>query len=195
MLMKLTALIKGKVALAALGVLLVGGGGATVAVAASNGQLHALGLQAGAQNTAHASASGTPGKGRDGSHVEGLLTACDASAGTIKVTDEQGKAYSYVVKSTTRFVGDTGAHAAGATTAYGLTQLCALTSKVKVQVQATATTSGSTTTLTADKITVEGPGTGDSQSGAGAKPSETPGAKPEGTPGARPSETPGARAA
>jgi hypothetical protein len=110
-----------------------------------------------------------------------MLTACDANAGTISITNEQETAYIFIVNASTTFVGDTHDHSGSSTARFGLTQLCALLNKVKVQVQATASTSGFTVTLTAEKITVEGPGTGD---GSGNEPTEIPDAHPTGTHGA-----------
>lgn len=165
MLTKLTTLVKGKVAAAVIGVILVGGGGGAVAVAATQGHLNGLGLQMASNQS---DSTETPDShSKDGSHAEGMLTACDATANTIGVTDEQGTAFAFNVTSSTKFVGDIHGNDKGGSTSasnptFGLTDLCALVNKIKVQVQATASTSGSTTTYNADKITVEGQGTGDS---------------------------------
>ena len=163
MMPKLTALFQSKVAAAVLGVLLVGGSGGAVAVAATQGHLNGLGLQMGKNDSTE-----TPGSGpKDGSHAEGMLTACDTTGNTIGVTDEHSKVYAFTVTSDTKFNGDIhgndkGGSSSASHTTFGLSDLCPLVNKVKVQVQATASTSGSTTTYNADKITVEGPGTGDS---------------------------------
>jgi hypothetical protein len=57
---KLTTPIKGKVAIAVLGALALVGGGGAVAVAASQGQLHALGIQLGSQNHGKSDSTETP---------------------------------------------------------------------------------------------------------------------------------------
>ena len=177
MMPKLTSLLQSKVAAAVLGVLLVGGSGGAVAVAATQGHLSGLGLQLGASK--QSDSTETPDSHeQDGSHAEGMLTACDTTASTIGVTDEHSKTFTFTVTADTKFNGDDhegdkgGSSGGSTTTTFGLSDLCALVNKVKVQVQATATTSGSTTTFTADKITVEGPGTGDSSDGEG-KPEST----------------------
>lgn len=176
MLTKLTTLVKGKVAAAVIGVILVGGSGGAVAVAATQGHLNGLGLQmASNQNDS----TETPDShSKDGSHAEGKLTACDTTANTIGVTDEHGTAFTFDVTSSTKFVGeihgnDKGGSTSASNPTFGLTDLCALVNKVKVQVQATASTSGSTTTFNADKITVEGSGTGDSSGDSTDKPEST----------------------
>jgi hypothetical protein len=173
MMPKLTSLLHSKVAAAVLGVLLVGGSGGAVAVAATQGHLNGLGLQMGKSDSTETPDSGP----KDGSHAEGMLTACDTTASTIGVTDEQSKVFTFTVTSDTTFNGDihgnnkggndSGGSSSASNTTFGLSDLCALVNKVKVQVQATASTSGSTTTYNADKITVEGPGTGDSSDGSG----------------------------
>jgi hypothetical protein len=173
MLPKLTSLFQSKVAAAVLGVLLVGGSGGAVAVAATQGHLNGLGLQMGKSDSTETPDSGS----KDGSHAEGMLTACDTTGKTIGVTDEHSKVYTFAVTSDTRFNGDThgnnkggndsGGSSSASNTTFGLSDLCALVNKVKVQVQATASTSGSTTTYNADKITVEGPGTGGSGDNSG----------------------------
>lgn len=178
MMPKLTALFQSKVAAAVLGVLLVGGSGGAVAVAATQGHLNGLGLQ---MNSKSASTETSDSESKDGSHAEGMLTACDTTASTIGVTDEHSKVYTFTVTSDTTFNGDihgnnkggndsggsSSAASSAANTTFGLSDLCALVNKVKVQVQATAATSGSATTYNADKITVEGPGTGDSSDDTG----------------------------
>ena len=169
MLMKIAALMKGKVAAAVLGVVLVGGGGGAVAVAATQGHLSGLGLQMASSHSKQNDSTETPGANpKDGSHTEGKLTACDATASTVGVTDEKGTVFTFTVTSSTKFNGDIHGNDKGGSTSasnptFGLTDLCALVNKVKVQVQATASTSGSTTTYNADKITVEGQGTGNGE--------------------------------
>ncbi|HEX8731102.1 MAG TPA: hypothetical protein VF725_03480, partial [Ktedonobacterales bacterium] len=99
MLAKLTALLKSKVALAAVTAVVVGGGGAGVAVAAHNGNLSTLGVNF--NNESHTEtpeAHGTP----EHPHtigVEGLLASCATSATppTITVTDHAGKSWTFVI--------------------------------------------------------------------------------------------------
>jgi hypothetical protein len=175
MLAKVLTVVKSKVALAVLGVILVGGGGGAVAAAASSGHLQGLGLQLGVSR-----GDSTHGKSDNRGHAEGMLTACDATAGTITVTDAGGTASVFTVTSTTTFVGDIHGNNKGGSTGasnptFTLTDLCALVNKVKVQVQATASTSGSTTTYDATKVTVEGQGTsGDGSSDSTGKPPTVP---------------------
>lgn len=108
MLAKLTALLKSKVALAAVAAVVVGGGGGAAAVAAHNGNLSTLGV-----NFSQDSQNGTPKADGTSDHahttsVEGLLTACATTATppTISVTDSAGKSWTFVITSTTRFNGD-----------------------------------------------------------------------------------------
>lgn len=181
MLAKALLVVKSKAALAILGLLVVGGGGGAVALAASQGHLNGLGIQMAAskeQSTNHASSNSQ-------GHAEGMLTACDATAGTITVTDAQGKATNFTVDAKTTFNGDIhGNNSGGSTSAsnptFALKDLCALVNTVKVQVQSTASTSGGATTYTATKVTVEGPGTGGAGAGNGngagaGKPTTVPG--------------------
>ena len=179
MMMKLMALMKGKVAAAVIGVILVGGGGGAVAVAATQGHLSGLGLQMASSNTKQNDSTETPGVSpKNGSHAEGMLTACDATASTIGVTDEHGTVYPFTVTTSTTFNGDIhgndkGGSSSASNPTFGLTDLCPLVNKVKVQVQATATTTGSTTTFNADKITVEGQGAGSGSGEGSGKPEST----------------------
>lgn len=186
MLTKLMTLVKGKVAAAVLGVVLVGGGGGAVAVAAAQGHLNGLGLQSASSDSNQKNSTDSSGaNSKDGSHAEGMLTACDATGNTIGVTDAKGTVYTFAVTTSTKFNGDIHGNDKGGSTsasnpAFGLTDLCALLNKVKVQVQATASTSGSTTTYSADKITVEGQGTGEGSTSEGngkAESTETPDAQ------------------
>ena len=71
MLSKALTLVKSKAAAAVLGVLLVGGGGSAVAVAATQGHLNGLGLQLAStkgQSSDHSNASNR-------GHAEGTLAA------------------------------------------------------------------------------------------------------------------------
>lgn len=185
MLAKALTVVKSKIALAVLGVALVGGGGSAVALAASSGHLSGLGLQM-ASSHGDSSTNGNQGKSNDRGHAEGTLTACDATGGAITVTDEAGTATTFTVNANTTFVGDIHENDSGGSTsaskpAFTLSDLCALVNKVKVQVQATTSTSGSTTTYDATKVTVEGSDTtgsssdssGGDSSGAG-KPTDVP---------------------
>lgn len=196
MLAKALTVVKSKVALAVLGVILVGGSGGAVAAAAHSGQLHGLGLQLGA---AHGDSSGSSqGKSDDRAHAEGLLTACDPSTGAISVKDAQGVTHAFIVTSTTRFEGDIhsaqdashgksdgkgastvqagSGSAAAANATFTLNDLCKLVNTIDVQVQATASTSGSTTAYDATKVTAQGaPGASDDSK---AEPTEQPQATP-----------------
>ena len=102
MMPKLLTLVKSKTAVAVAGVLLVGGSGGAVAVAAQTGHLNGIGLQL-ATTKGDSSASDSNG---EHAHAEGLLTACSTS-GSISVTDEKGTVYTFNVTSDTKFVGDT----------------------------------------------------------------------------------------
>lgn len=164
MLAKLLTLVKGKAAAAVLGVLLVGGSGGAVAMAATQGHLSGLGLQMASSQGQSSDHSSDHSSSTDRGRAEGTLTACGAKAGTISVTDAQGTVHTFTVSSDTTFNGNIhGNNSGGSTSAsnptFNLTDLCALKNQVKVQVQATASTSGGKTTFTATKVTVEGPGT------------------------------------
>lgn len=138
MLSKVALLVKSKVALAALGVAVVGTGG-TAALAAT-GHLPSLPAQSNATQSAH-------GDNGDGNHghtvsIEGTLKAYNAGAKTISVQAEDAKSATTIgVNNDTRV---NGAQA---------TKLSDLTANIghKVQVQATKQSNGS---LVAWKITV-----------------------------------------
>lgn len=151
MLSKLTLLLKSKVALAAIGALVVGGGG--TAVAAAVAQSHTS-----ANPSAHATATHGD-QGDNGNHghtvaVEGTLKAYDAGAKTISVVPEDGKdAQTIAVNGDTRVNGEHATSLADLANAIGH----------KVEVQATKQSDGS---LLAWKITVGGMANGgDGQSG------------------------------
>lgn len=183
---KLTMLMKGKVAAAVLGVILVGGGGGAVAVAATQGRLSGLGIQMASSAQQNSSTGASSASPKDGSHAEGMFTCTlDAQGnptGEITVTDAQNDQYSFNVTSSTVFNGDIhgndkGGAASGSTSAsnptFDLSSLCDLAGKVKIQVQGSAA-AGSSTTFDADKITVEGPGSGGAVTGEGnGKPEST----------------------
>jgi hypothetical protein len=105
MLSKIAALAHSKVALAALGVMLVGGGGSAVAVAATSSHLSTLGVNL---SEAHSSTE-TPDSHAHTMGIEGLLTACSTTStpATISVKDSAGKRWTLVVSATTKFNGDT----------------------------------------------------------------------------------------
>jgi hypothetical protein len=143
---KALLVVKSKLALAVLGVLVVGGGGTTVAVAATGGHVPVLSALVG--NTQHA-AKKTPDTGSDASShahtisLEGVLKGYDAGAGTISVLGTGDTSATTIdVNSKTEVNGD---HAS---------TLSDLTKSIghKVQVQATKQSDGS---LLAWKITVE----------------------------------------
>lgn len=116
MLSKILAVTHSKVALAVLGVVLVGGGGSAVAVAATTGHLSTLGVNLASENSNANSSSHAHTIG-----VEGLLTACSTSTppATISVTDSAGKSWTFVVSATTKINGDTHTDASGASSATG----------------------------------------------------------------------------
>lgn len=124
MLAKIATLAKSKAAIAVLGVVLVGGGSSAVAVAATTGHLSTLGVDL---NSAGKSSSADSHAHTVG--VEGLLVACNTTTtpNTISVKDKDGKSWTFVVSSTTKFngavhtegSGSTGANAGGASTAKG----------------------------------------------------------------------------
>jgi hypothetical protein len=101
MLSKIAALAHSKVALAALGVVLVGGGGSAVAVAATSSHLSTLGVNL---SEAHSSTE-TPDSHAHTMGIEGLLTACSTTStpATISVKDSAGKRWTLVVSATTKF--------------------------------------------------------------------------------------------
>ena len=178
MLARALAVVKSKVALAVLGAIVLTGGGGAVALAASHGHGVGLGLSSG-WGGAHGASSG---QGQNHPHAEGTLTACDATAGTISVTDAQGAVHVFQVSATTRFNGDIhgssahGSSSAHGAAAFGLKDLCALVNHVKVQVQGTATPAGSTMTATATKVTVQG---ADGASDTSPEPTEAPERTPD----------------
>lgn len=140
MLSKLTVLLKSKVALAAIGALVVGGGGTAVAAAVAHSNTQA---NPSAQATAHA------GQGDDGNHghtvgIEGTLKAYDSGAKTISVVPEHDTAAQTIsVDDNTRVNGENASKLDDLTKAVGH----------KVEVQATKQSDGS---LLAWKVTVEG---------------------------------------
>lgn len=148
MLSKVAALVKSKVALAALGVVLAGTGG-TAALAAT-GHLPTLPSQSNATQNAD---------GNNDNHghtvsIEGTLKAYNAGAKTISVQEADAKSPTTIgVNSDTRVNGDQA------------TKLSDLTANIghKVQVQATKQSNGS---LVAWKITVTG-ATDDHSQGSG----------------------------
>jgi hypothetical protein len=111
MLPKLATLVKSKTAIAVLGVVLVGGSGGAVAMAATTGHLAPLGVDLGASTdqTKTPEKAETPDSHAHTTSVEGLLAACDTSAtpNTISVTDKAGKSWTFVITTTTKFNGDT----------------------------------------------------------------------------------------
>ena len=116
MLSKILAVTHSKVALAVLGVVLVGGGGSAVAVAATTGHLSTLGVNLASENSNANSSSHAHTIG-----VEGLLTACSTSTppATISVTDSAGKSWTFVVSATTKINGDTHTDASQGSSATG----------------------------------------------------------------------------
>ena len=113
MLAKLALLAQSKVAIAALGVVLVGGGGTAVAVAATTGHLPFENTQTEstqAESTHEANNDqGTPDAG-DHAHTvsfEGALTKCQGTPATsIVITLKDGKSQVIAVNSKTRIVGE-----------------------------------------------------------------------------------------
>lgn len=139
---KLLALVHNKIALAVIGVMLVGGSGAAVA-AATHGQL-GLASSAAAQSTHTSKADDNSGNHAHTVSIEGKLTAYDTNAKTISVQTEDSKSPTTIkVDANTRVNGE---HASS---------LKDLTSAVGhgVQVQATKQSDNS---LLAWKITVQG---------------------------------------
>lgn len=141
MLSKLTLLLKSKVALAAIGALVVGGGGTAVAAAVAHSNTQA-------NPSAHATATHGD-QGDNGNHghtvaIEGTLKAYDSGAKTISVVPEhETAAQSISVDDNTRVNGENASKLADLASAVGH----------KVEVQATKQSGGS---LLAWKITVEG---------------------------------------
>lgn len=178
MLAKIATLAKSKAAIAVLGVVLVGGGSSAVAVAATTGHLSTLGVDL---NSAGKSSSADSHAHTVG--VEGLLVACNTTTtpNTISVKDKDGKSWTFVVSSTTKFngavhtegSGSTGANAGGASTAKGdnsanaggastnhtaatLADICATANLNTRDVQVQATPNGSA--YDAWKVTLQGQG-------------------------------------
>jgi hypothetical protein len=144
MLSKLSLLVKSKVALAAIGAVLVAGGG-SAAVAAATGHLSVGGLP-NAASTHTPDATEAAGAHAHTVAIEGTLKGFDSGAGTISVLGiNDTTATTICVDSKTEVNGE---HA---------TKLSDLTAAVghKVQVQATKPSSGSCALL-AWKVTVEG---------------------------------------
>lgn len=148
MLSKVLTVVKSKAALVALGVVLVGGG-AVAAYAATNQQNASTGTHANA--TGKSNATGKPGTTHDasGKHdhtvsIEGVLKSYNAGAGTISVQSQDGEsATTVVVNAETRINGDA---------ASALADL-AKTIGHRVQVKADKQDNG---TLVAWKVTVQG---------------------------------------
>jgi Domain of unknown function (DUF5666) len=138
---KAALVVKSKVALAVLGVLVAGGGGTTVALAAT-GHLPTLPT---AQNSSHA--SDNQGNGDNHGHtvgLEGTLKAYDAGAHTVSVLGQNAtSATTITVNDQTQVNGDQATTLSDLATNIGH----------KVQVQSTKQSDGS---LIAWKITVEG---------------------------------------
>lgn len=190
MLTKLAAALHSKVAIAVLGVILVGGGGSAVAVAATTGHLTTLGIHLNSTaGSDSAKSTTTPDSHANTVGVEGLLTACDATANQISVTDSANKVWVFTVSATTTYNGDANTSQQGASSAQGdnsanagsasdggastvhtaitLTELCTFVNTRDVQVQATPDGAN----YDAWKVTLQGPGTsnsnGDSSSSNG----------------------------
>lgn len=118
MLAKIAAVAQSKVALAVLGVVLVGGGGSAVAVAATTGHLSTLGVNLNSDKSQNAQASETPDSHAHTVGVEGVLVSCSGTTApaTILVKDGKGKSWTFNVSATTKYNGDTetASHTAGA---------------------------------------------------------------------------------
>lgn len=146
MVSKALLVVKSKLALAVLGVLVVGGGGTAVAMAATGGHVPVLSTLVG--NAQH-DAKKTPDTGSDASShahtisVEGVLKGYSAGANTISVVEHgDTNATTIDVNSKTEVNGDHASSLSDLTKVFGH----------KVQVQATKQSDGS---LLAWKITVE----------------------------------------
>jgi Domain of unknown function (DUF5666) len=162
MLSKLSLLVKSKVALAAIGAVLVAGGG-SAAVAAATGHLSVGGLPSNAASTHAPDATEAAGASAHAHTValEGTLKGFDSGAGTISVLGiNDSTATTICVDSKTEVNGEQATKLSDLTAAVGH----------KVQVQATKPSSGSCSLL-AWKVTVEGAdsngGNGGSGSGQG----------------------------
>jgi len=159
MLAKITALVQSKIALAVLGVALVGGGGTAVAVAATGGHLLPKSTPATTSVATHTTHSTeTPGARAHTVSVEGTLTACDTTANTLGVTDAQGKAWIFTVNTQTRYNG-----AENATTQAAVCATANINTR-KVEVSATQQSDGS---YLAWKVTLQGTVNGNGSHGSG----------------------------
>jgi hypothetical protein len=149
MLSKLSLLVKSKVALAAIGAVLVAGGG--TAAAAATGHLSIGGLP-NAASTHTPDATAAAGAHAHTVALEGTLKGYDSGAGTISVLGiNDTTATTICVDSKTEVNGEHAAKLSDLTAAVGH----------KVQVQATRPSSGSCSLL-AWKVTVEGADSGSS---------------------------------
>jgi hypothetical protein len=145
MLAKLALLLQSKVAAAVIGVLVVGGAGTAVAVAANGGRLPFTRPAAtGTISTGHQTGqAGDHGQQGQQVSLEGTLKAYDASAATISVLGQnQTTPTTFTVSSATRVNGEHASALADLAKAVGH----------KVQVQAEKQSDG---TLVATKVTVE----------------------------------------
>jgi hypothetical protein len=142
MVSKALLVVKSKVALAVLGVVLVGGGGTAVAVAATGGQVPVLSALAGHSTNAPDSGSNAASHAHTVS-LEGVLQSYDDTAHTISVLGNGDTSATTIgVDSNTKVNGENASALADLTKAKGH----------KVQVQATKQSNDS---LLAWKITVE----------------------------------------
>jgi hypothetical protein len=157
MLSKLTLLVKSKVALAAIGAVLVAGGG-SAAVAAATGHLSVGGLPHAAST--HAPDATEAAGASAHAHtiaLEGTLKGFDSGAGTISVLGiNDTTATTICVDSKTEVNGEQASKLSDLSAAVGH----------KVQVQATKPSSGSCALL-AWKVTVEGADTSGGNGGSG----------------------------
>jgi Domain of unknown function (DUF5666) len=144
MVSKALLVVKSKVALAVLGVVLVGGGGTAVAVAATGGHVPVLSALAGHSTTKTADSGSDAASHAHTVSLEGVLKSYDATAHTISVLGNGDTSPTTIeVDSNTKVNGEHASALADLTKAVGH----------KVQVQATKQSNG---TLLAWKITVEG---------------------------------------
>ena len=148
MLAKLALLVHNKVALAAIGVALLGGGRAAAAVAVTHGTLTLPGQSAAQHSSTPTPKAGDNSADHDKTSLEGVLQAYNAGAGTITVLGvNDSAATTFEVNASTDVVGFEASHLSDLAKSIGQ----------KVQVQATRQSNGS---LLATKVTVQGPGTG-----------------------------------
>jgi hypothetical protein len=144
MVSKALLVVKSKVALAVLGVVLVGGGGTAVAVAATGGHVPVLSALAGHSTTKTADSGSDAASHAHTISLEGVLKSYDATAHTISVLGNGDTSATTIgVDSKTEVNGEQASVLADLTKSVGH----------KVQVQATKQSDG---TLLAWKITVEG---------------------------------------